>query len=64
MSNLYNFWYKLTASRSTDADEARREYIAKVVLVIVGAVTLVATLLTVAGVSVGAFAPDFLLELI
>ena len=47
MRNLRDLWQKLTAPRSTDEREARREYKTKAVLVTLGAITLAATPLSI-----------------
>jgi predicted AlkP superfamily pyrophosphatase or phosphodiesterase len=55
MNNLQNLWHKLTEPRAADANEARQEYMTKVILVIlnaVGAGFLIAFVIgSVAGVS-------------
>ena len=47
MDNPENLWHKLTVARSSDEDEARREYMTKAILVTLISALLVSTLLLV-----------------
>ena len=58
MNVLRDLWPRLTTPRSTDEDEARREYMTKAILVTMCALVLVATLTFTVAWSIGALEPD------
>lgn len=58
MERLLSRWRKITAPRATDDDQAHREYLTKVILIMMGGTLTVFTLLLIAGWAGGLF--DFL----
>ena len=68
MNNFQNLWYRLTAPRSTSVDEARREYMTKVILAILILINTILFVPFLIGTFVGILPPinigiNFLIEL-
>ncbi len=53
-------WHQLTTSRAADPDEARREYMTKVITLLLSAVSLVSSVLFGIATAMGAIPPDTL----
>lgn len=58
VDTLQNLWHKLTALRSTDEDEARQEYMTKVILVIMAATMFVTAPIFFIAWRIGVYSPD------
>ena len=61
MQNLQNLWYKLTVTHADNVDEARREYMTKVILVILNMVGLLFLLVFAINWLVGTTSPTSLI---
>lgn len=58
MNKLQNWWNRLTAPQAVDQDEARREYMTRVILLMIGVVMWPVTLVFLAGWIFGAVPLD------
>ncbi|MCP4544549.1 MAG: response regulator [Chloroflexi bacterium] len=58
VDNLQNLWHKLTAPRSTDEDDARQEYMTKMILVIMAATMFVTNPIFFIAWRIGVYTPD------
>ena len=69
MNNLQNLWHRLTTPRSPDENDARREYMTRVVLIMLFLVNSVLFIVSLVGAIIGVMVPgevgqNFLIELL